>query len=633
MRLLSYLPYIAVLALALVAALGAAYVAAGAIERNTLAAVDLALEEDGHGWASASVDGLQVRLTGTAPNEAARFRALSTAGKIVDAARVIDMMEVDDPDTVTPPKFSVEILRNDDGISLIGLMPAATDRAAIVARVGGAAGDEPVTDLLELADYPVPEAWDITLTFALDALAILPRSKISATPGQVDITAISDSEAQKRRLETLLARARPQGITANIDISAPRPVITPFTLRFLIDDEGPRFDACSAGSDEGAATILAAAREAGMQGEAECTIGLGIPSTRWPQAVSAGIAAVAELGGGSITFSDADVSLIATDATAQAKFDRVVGELEAALPDSFSLHSVLPEAVAEDGSAEGAGPPEFVITRAEDGKVEMRGRVLDERARTAAESYAQALFGSAGVDAAMRLDEDLPSGWALRVLGAIEALSHLNSGSVTADPALITVQGITGQPNARAEITRLLSEKLGEGQNFEIAITYERTLDETVDIPTPEECVAAINNILNQNKITFAPGSSDIEGPALATLDRIAEQIRKCDGVEMEIGGHTDSQGREEMNLQLSQARADAVLDALLARRVLTSALTARGYGPARPIADNGTEEGRELNRRIEFMLYQPDEEDGESESDESEAESESEQEPETENE
>jgi prophage endopeptidase len=71
----------------------------------------------------------------------------------------------------------------------------------------------------------------------------------------------------------------------------------------------------------------------------------------------------------------------------------------------------------------------------------------------------------------------------------------------------------------------------------------------------------------------------------------------------MEIGGHTDSQGREEMNLGLSQSRADAVLNGLLARGVLVSNLTARGYGETRPIADNETEEGRERNRRIEFRL------------------------------
>jgi OOP family OmpA-OmpF porin len=71
----------------------------------------------------------------------------------------------------------------------------------------------------------------------------------------------------------------------------------------------------------------------------------------------------------------------------------------------------------------------------------------------------------------------------------------------------------------------------------------------------------------------------------------------------MEIGGHTDSQGRETMNQQLSQARARSVLEALRARRVLTSNITAKGYGESQPIADNDTDSGREENRRIEFKL------------------------------
>ena len=71
----------------------------------------------------------------------------------------------------------------------------------------------------------------------------------------------------------------------------------------------------------------------------------------------------------------------------------------------------------------------------------------------------------------------------------------------------------------------------------------------------------------------------------------------------MKLAGHTDSQGREEMNRALSQGRADAVLDALLAQNLLLGAITAKGYGEAEPISDNGSDEGRAANRRIEFKL------------------------------
>jgi OOP family OmpA-OmpF porin len=61
------------------------------------------------------------------------------------------------------------------------------------------------------------------------------------------------------------------------------------------------------------------------------------------------------------------------------------------------------------------------------------------------------------------------------------------------------------------------------------------------------------------------------------------------------------------MNQELSQSRADSVLNELRARRVLTGSFTAKGYGETRPIQDNDTEAGREANRRIEFRLIRPD--------------------------
>jgi len=89
-------------------------------------------------------------------------------------------------------------------------------------------------------------------------------------------------------------------------------------------------------------------------------------------------------------------------------------------------------------------------------------------------------------------------------------------------------------------------------------------------------------------------------------MDAIAVILEQCGEVRLEIQGHTDSQGREEMNQNLSQARAQSVLNELRARRVITTSFAAQGYGESNPIADNGTEEGREQNRRITFHLIRP---------------------------
>jgi len=194
----------------------------------------------------------------------------------------------------------------------------------------------------------------------------------------------------------------------------------------------------------------------------------------------------------------------------------------------------------------------------------------------------------------------------VRVLTGLEALPYLSNGAVTVTPDLVRVTGNTGRKDASAQIAGLLAGNLGEAGRFDIEVTYQEALDPIASIPEPEECIAMIAGIQAERKISFDPGSVQIEGANAGIMDDIAEVLDKCGAIRMEIGGHTDNEGREVMNEELSEKRANAVLDALRARRILTSSYTAVGYGEAEPIADNATEEGRELNRRIEFKLIRP---------------------------
>ena len=571
------------------------------IEENSEIGVRDALDAQQLTWAEVQADGLQVVLAGIAPTEAVRFAALSTAGTVVDAARVIDDMQVQAAADIAPPHFSAEILRNDAGLSIIGLIPATTDRDAVLARVQSISGSAPVTDLIETADYPAPNGWEDALGFALTAMERLSRAKVSVEAGRVTITAITDSAEEKARLEHQLRRASPPGLLVAMDVAAPRPVLTPFTLRLVKDAESTRFDACSADTDRTRDQILAAAMAAGMTGAGKCTVGMGVPSPHWARAVTQAIEALDDLGGGSVTFSDADVTLVAGEGTAQADFDRIVGELENRLPAVFALYAKLPETVDPN-----QGPPEFVATLSPEGLVQLRGRLTDENLRNVADSYAKAAFGSDNVYTATRIVQDLPASWPVRVLTGLEALSQLSNGVVTVTPDTLVMAGNTGNPKASTNIASLLASKLGEASTFDIRVLYVEQLDPVASIPTPEECEAEIAGIIAISKINFEPGSATINADTLGTMDDIAEVLKLCGDIPLEIQGHTDSQGGEEMNLSLSQARAQSVLNELRARRVLTASYKANGYGETDPIADNDSEEGREANRRIEFKLIRP---------------------------
>ena len=572
------------------------------IEENSEIEVRRTLDEAQMTWAEVQADGLTVTLSGTAPTEAARFRAISTTGTVVDAARIIDGMGVIATESIVAPRFSAEILRNDSGISIIGLIPSSTDRAAILAQMARLDADQPVTDLLETADYPAPDGWEDALGFALTALSALPRSKISVDAGQIEITAIADSAEEKSELETDLERRVPPALRMALDIAAPRPVITPFTLRFVLDEAGGRFDACSAQDEVAEARILYAATQAGLTGTARCTIGMGVPTPRWADAAEQALAAVAELGAGTVTFSDADITLAAVQGTPQAVFDRVVGELENELPDVFALYATLPP--PDNATVE--GPPEFTATLSPEGLVQLRGRLSDTALRELADSYAKARFGSASVYTAARVVDGLPQDWPVRVLSGLEALSKLENGILRVTPDNVAVQGMTHNESANAAIASLLSDKLGGAERFEIDVLYREPPPPTDIPPTPEECESGLAQIMSDGRITFEPGSATITASSLDTMNAISDLLGECGDIRIEIQGHTDSQGRETMNEQLSQARAQSVLNELRARRILTTNFTAKGYGETQPIADNGTEAGREANRRIEFKLIRP---------------------------
>jgi OmpA-OmpF porin, OOP family len=120
---------------------------------------------------------------------------------------------------------------------------------------------------------------------------------------------------------------------------------------------------------------------------------------------------------------------------------------------------------------------------------------------------------------------------------------------------------------------------------------------------TAEECANRMDVISRTRQIYFRTDSAELDNAESApVLDEVAKFANRCPDVSMEISGHTDSVGGENYNHALSERRANAVSDALIARSVAAGRLLAVGYGFSRPVADNTTDEGKAENRRIEFQ-------------------------------
>jgi outer membrane protein OmpA-like peptidoglycan-associated protein len=104
--------------------------------------------------------------------------------------------------------------------------------------------------------------------------------------------------------------------------------------------------------------------------------------------------------------------------------------------------------------------------------------------------------------------------------------------------------------------------------------------------------------------VLFATNESTLLPAAILKLNDVADALIKGNpDANITVEGHTDSQGQRQYNMDLSQKRADAVRDQLVARGVAADRIKTVGIGPDRPIADNKSAEGRANNRRVEIIV------------------------------
>ena len=103
--------------------------------------------------------------------------------------------------------------------------------------------------------------------------------------------------------------------------------------------------------------------------------------------------------------------------------------------------------------------------------------------------------------------------------------------------------------------------------------------------------------------VTFATNSSDLSPAFFNVLTSVGKVLAEYEQTVVEVAGHTDSTGSDSYNQSLSERRANSVSRYLTAQGVIPQRLITLGMGEARPIADNGTENGRQTNRRVEITM------------------------------
>lgn len=157
--------------------------------------------------------------------------------------------------------------------------------------------------------------------------------------------------------------------------------------------------------------------------------------------------------------------------------------------------------------------------------------------------------------------------------------------------------------------------KLPLGQSYELSASADFFYPsvESIDLSNEKEKVKIFKDLylapldvgasVKLENIFFETGKAALKSESFAELDRVVQLLNDYPTIKIEISGHTDNVGGEEVNKKLSQARADAVAQYIASKGIPDERIVAMGYGMEKPVAENTTQEGRQKNRRVEFTI------------------------------
>jgi outer membrane protein OmpA-like peptidoglycan-associated protein len=145
-----------------------------------------------------------------------------------------------------------------------------------------------------------------------------------------------------------------------------------------------------------------------------------------------------------------------------------------------------------------------------------------------------------------------------------------------------------------------LLKRFGEPSPYAVAVPAAAAV---VAASAPKSTPAMAT--LDAKNIQFAFNKSDLDQGATLQLDKLANELKSKPGLRLNIEGHTCEIGTVDYNQRLSERRAKTVTKYLTTKGIGSGRLKSKGFGELKPIADNSTEEGRKLNRRVEFKTLQ----------------------------
>ena len=481
--------------------------------------------------------------------------------------------------------FEFAATRVGDELRLTGSVPSPIIRGRVLTMAKENAAGKSVVDALAYATG-APNGFEGVVAYGLGEAAKLDGGSF----GIVDTGySISGAAASFDVYDAAIAATKslPAGLQlARAEILPPE--IKPYRWNASSDGKSVTLQGL-APSDAIRAEIVATATRlfAGRAVGNGMRVARGAPNGDFARAATSALAELAKLADGETTMTDGELS-IRGHGSAAVTNDVVTASVRASLPEPFKV-----------GAIDIIAPYAFKIAKG-GGRVVLTGFAPNDAARGDLASAAKVVFLGEPVENELANRSDAPAGLVNAVKALFPSLARLASGSLISEDTVFNVEGLAIYEKAANEIKLELGRALARG--FKLGVV-------TIGVAPPppvlavDECQPAFDGMLSKGRILFETGSANLSKESLALLDHLIELVRRCREASIEVAGHTDSQGTPELNLDLSQRRAEAVTSYIGESGVDTVRITSVGYGETKPVASNDTPEGRAQNRRIEFVV------------------------------
>ncbi|MEM8487964.1 MAG: OmpA family protein [Bacteroidota bacterium] len=307
-----------------------------------------------------------------------------------------------------------------------------------------------------------------------------------------------------------------------------------------------------------------------------------------------------------IKFDGRDALLRGTVETAEAKrrIEQIVADVWDVRVVDNQLTVKPPEPPAKADSASAPARPivkGFQMKAGADGELVLMGEVHDASTRNSIVAAVLDAFPAQTIENHLVVAPGEAQVWVAPLMQAISAISVVKKPEI-----VIPVSGasflLKGEVAAAVQKKAVL-EDLVSALPSSLALEEQLQIVEEQRDPKLVALEKRIQDLQTTTRIQFKINTAFLADLSKEVLNQVAGILKEAPGAQIEVQGHTDNLGKAELNMKLSQMRADAVRDYLITQGIEASRLTAVGYGPTRPVATNSTRQGRIANRRVVFSL------------------------------